>query len=144
MLKEQDNRDVWEKALDYAPAAGAAAAGYAAGRYLRKRRIGKKIETKVISIRPKRALVPTRQSGNDPIWRAEREVKYYVDKEGRRYQPAVYNEQTRRYEQSRYTGSRQYMIRDDGVVFKLRRDGKYVLTVPTRPPGMGKRRKRRK
>lgn len=143
MLKEQqDDRDVWEKALeDYGAAAGTAAAGYAAGRYMRRRRFGKKIETKVVSIKPKRALLRTRGGGGEF---GSREVKYYVDAEGRRYQPAVYNQQIGKYEVSRWQGGRQYMMREDGVIFKLRRDGKYVMTVPQRPPGMGKRRKRRK
>lgn len=143
MLKEQqDDRDVWEKALeDYGAAAGTAAAGYAAGRYMRRRRFGKKSETKVVSIKPKRALLRTR-GGGGPF--GSREVKYYVDAEGRRYQPAVYNQQTGRYEVSRYAGGRQYMMREDGVIFKIRKDGKYVLTVPTRQAGMARRRKRKK
>ena len=152
MAERQGNRDIWETALadyrpsaassagDLVPAAGAATAGYLAGRYLRKRRLGKKIDTKVVSIKPKRELVPRRGGGGNF---GRREVKYYVDKEGRRYQPAVYNQQTGTYEVSRWAGGRQYMMREDGVIFKIRRDGKYVMTVPQRSAG-ARRRKRRK
>ncbi len=142
MAQEQDSRDVWEKALsDYGPAVGGAAAGYAAGRYLRNRRFrGLKIQQKVVSIRPKRSLIPS--GASEPGQIGSRPVRYYVDREGRRYQPAEYNPQTGGFTPS--FRSRQYMMREDGVIFKLRKDGKYIMQVPKRPAGAAIRRRRRK
>jgi hypothetical protein len=136
MAENSGGLDIWDTAL----ATGASgAAGYAAGRYLKNRRLrGLKLQNKVVSIRPVRALLPSREGNGF----GSRKIRYYVDKEGRRYEPAEYVPSVGSYQLS--MRSRQYMMREDGVLFKLRKDGKYVMQVPQRPAGARMRRRRRK
>ena len=78
-----------------------------------------KIQTKVVEIYPVR---------EGALGRGE--VKYYRDAEGRRYEPVVWDARGGYW---RASDSRMHMRRDDGVIFKLRKDGKYQLVIPKQP-----------
>jgi len=58
------------------------------------------------------------------------EVKYYRDSEGRRYEPVVWDQKGGYW---RATDSRMHMRRDDGTIFKLRKDGQYQIVIPKQP-----------
>lgn len=96
---------------------------------LGKKKKAPKIPTKVVKIYPVREILPG-ASGS-------REVKYYRDSEGRRYEPVNWDEKSGRWQTS--YNSRMHMRRDDGVIFKLRKDGQYQIVIPKQP-----RRKKRK
>lgn len=140
----QDNRDIWQKALDVGvPAAVGGAAVYAGGRILKRMNKGKgkgkaRLSTKVVQIKPVRKLLPTRTLEG---W--EREIKYYRDQNGRRYSPVRYNESTGLWETTQGLYRTQHMKRDDGVIFKLRKDGSYVMTLLKKVPVKRKRARRR-
>lgn len=91
---------------------------------LGKKKKSPKMKTKVVKIYPVREILPNRASG-------QREVKYYRDSEGRRYEPVTWNERTGSWQTS--YNSRVHMRRDDGVIFKIRKDGSYQLVIPKQP-----------
>lgn len=81
-----------------------------------KKKKSPKIQTKLVSIYPVRTM------GG--------EVKYYRDAEGRRYEPVVWDARGGYW---RASDSRTHMRRDDGVIFKIRRDGQYQMVIPKQP-----------
>jgi hypothetical protein len=89
-----------------------------------KKKKAPKLKTKVVKIYPVREILPNRASG-------QREVKYYRDSEGRRYEPVVWDEKTGSWQTS--YNSRVHMRRDDGVIFKIRKDGSHQLVIPKQP-----------
>jgi hypothetical protein len=81
-----------------------------------KKKKSPKIQTKVVKIYPSRTL------GG--------EIKGYRDSEGRTYEPVTWNERSGTWQLS---DSRMHMRRDDGVIFKLRKDGMYQIVIPKQP-----------
>lgn len=81
-----------------------------------KKKKAPKVPTKVVSIYPVRSM------GG--------EVKYYRDADGRRYEPVVWDARGGYW---RASDSRVHMRRDDGVIFKLRKDGQYQIVIPKQP-----------
>lgn len=80
-----------------------------------KKKKSPKVSTKVVEIYPVRTM------GG--------EVKYYRDRDGRRYEPVTWDERSGMW----ITGGRVHMRRDDGVIFKVRRDGRYQMVIPKQP-----------
>jgi len=76
-----------------------------------------KIQTKVVKIYPERTF------GG--------EIKRYRDSEGRTYEPVTWSERSGTWQTS--YSSRMHMRRDDGVIFKLRKDGQYQIVIPKQP-----------
>lgn len=91
---------------------------------LGKKKKAPKIPTKVVKITPVYTVFPDKASG-------KREIKYYRDAEGRQYEPVVWDEKTGRWQTSYQ--SRVHMRRDDGVIFKIRKDGQYQIVIPKQP-----------
>ena len=137
MAQRQDTRDIWQKALDVGvPAAVGGALGYAGARLIGKKARGRKMSAKIVSIRPVRELFKSAYG--------ERFIKYWRDGSGRRYHPVVWSDKTGSWIKS-FEGQRsQHMMRDDGVIFKLRKDGSYVMTLPKQPRKSRKNTSRRK
>lgn len=88
----------------------------------KKKKKTPKIPTKVVKIYPVRTTFPDPRTG-------QREIKYYRDSEGRRYEPVTWDEKSGMW----ITGGRVHMRRDDGVIFKIRRDGRYQMVIPKQP-----------
>lgn len=84
---------------------------------LGKKKKAPKIPTKVVKI------YPTRTLGG--------EIKGYRDSEGRTYEPVTWSERSGTWQTS--YSSRMHMRRDDGVIFKLRKDGMYQIVIPKQP-----------
>ena len=82
-----------------------------------KKKSPPKIQTKVVKIYPERTF------GG--------EIKRYRDSEGRTYEPVTWNERSGTWQTS--YNSRMHMRRDDGVIFKLRKDGQYQIVIPKQP-----------
>lgn len=83
-----------------------------------KKKKSPKVSTKVVEIYPVREGILGRG-----------EVKYYRDRDGRRYEPVTWDERNGMW----ISGGRVHMRRDDGVIFKVRRDGKYQMVIPKQP-----------
>lgn len=83
----------------------------------KKKKAPPKIATKTVEIYPVRGI-----GGGD--------VKYYRDSEGRRYEPVTWDARGGYW---RASDSRMHMRRDDGTIFKLRKDGKYQIVIPKQP-----------
>jgi hypothetical protein len=82
-----------------------------------KKKKSPKIQTKVVKIYPERTF------GG--------EIKRYRDSEGRTYEPVTWSERSGTWQLS--YNSRMHMRRDDGVIFKLRKDGQYQIVIPKQP-----------